>query len=247
MNIIHFMKFCFLLVFLLASTWTTAQSTDSTTVETTQDTISPIDTASDNTVTASVDTTINNNKIKSKKVKKPIMGGLFIEPEGLYPSPKRAMQLSLILPGAGQIYNKKNAFVWAPFWMLGTAAGVTGIVYFRNQYKFYRDEYRLAQWNLPYTLQDRATAAQVQSERDNFRKYSEQAIFGTIGFYLLNGIHAFSQAHLLNFDINDDLSLQIAPTILNNLSTPSPTLGVSCSFSPKVTVQPQPIDWLNTF
>ena len=247
MNIIHFMKFCFLIVFLLVSNWTTAQSTDSIVVETTQDTLSPIDTVSNNTVAASVDTTINDNKSKPKKVKKPVMGGLFIEPEGLYPSPKRAMQLSLILPGAGQIYNKKNAFVWAPFWMLGTAAGVTGIVYFRNQYTYYRDQYRLAQWGLPYELEDRATAAQVQSARDNFRKYSEQAIFGTIGFYLLNSIHAFSQAHLLNFDIDDDLSLQFTPTLLNNISTQSPTFGLSCSFSPKVTSQQQPIDWINTF
>lgn len=240
------MRFWLLIIcFLPFTNWVIAQSTDSTVVETTQDSIPPIDTVSNKTITTSVDTVNNDKKkVKPEKVKKPIMGGLFIEPEGLYPSPKRAMQLSLILPGAGQIYNKKNAFVWAPFWMLGTAAGVTGIVYFRNQYTFYRDEYRLAQWNLPYSLEDRATAAQVQSARDNFRKYSEQAIFGTIGFYLLNSIHAFSQAHLLNFDIDDDLSLQLQPTIFNHSKSTSTSLGLgfTVSYQPKANVQP--VDWM---
>jgi len=196
--------------------------------------------------TIPADTTQPKEEVTTKKERKPLMGGLFEEPEGLYPSPKKALQLSLMFPGAGQIYNKKNAGIWAPFWIISTGAGVYGIINFRGQYISYRDAYRLAVQQLPHEYSDvpGVTDAALRTARDQSRQYAEQFIFGTIGVYLLNGLQAFTAAHLLNFDIDDDLSMQLKPSIQSIEYGQTPAIGVGMSFSNQITSQ-QPIDWLN--
>ena len=189
------------------------------------------------------DTVETPEKVKEKRK---LMGGLFEEPEGLYPSPKKALQLSLIFPGAGQIYNKKNAAIWTPFWVATTGAGVFGIIYFRGQYVYYRDIYRKEVLDIDHELSDNpaATASAIQDARDGNRKLAEQALFGTIGIYLLNGLQAFTAAHLLNFDIDDDLSMQLKPSIESIEYGQTPAFGIGMSFSNQQNVE-KPIDWLN--
>lgn len=172
-------------------------------------------------------------KTEKKKERKPVMGGLFQEPKGMNPSPKKAFLLSLALPGAGQIYNKKNALIWAPFWMGVAGTGIYGIVYYRGQYIEYRDIYRDEVAGIPHILTgvQGATPAAIKNYRDLMRQRSEQAIFGTIGIYLLNGVQAFTAAHLLNFDIDDDLSLRLEPSIQQLPMSTAPTLGMGLTFS----------------
>jgi hypothetical protein len=181
----------------------------------------------------------------AKKEKQPLMGGLFEEPDGLYPSPKKALQLSLMFPGAGQIYNKKNAAIWAPFWIATTGTGVVGIVYFRGKYTDYRDAYRLAIVGEEHQFSNNpnATPAALKIVRDKNRQYAEQAIFGTIGIYLLNGLQAFTAAHLLNFDMDDDLSMQLKPSIQSIEHGQTPAIGLGMSFSTQNTIQ-KPVNWL---
>lgn len=199
-----------------------------------------------NDTTIQADTTKPIEERKPKKERKPLMGGLFQEPDGLYPSPKRALQLSLLFPGAGQIYNKKNAAIWTPFWIATTGAGVVGIVHFRGQYVRYRDVYRKEVLDMEHEFSDNpaATPAAIKTARDLNRKYAEQFIFGTIGVHLLNGLQAFTAAHLLNFDIDDDLSMQLKPSIQSIEYGQTPAIGVGMSFSNPITSQ-EPIDWLN--
>lgn len=199
------------------------------------------------TITTPADTTNPKETVTPKKEKKPLMGGLFEEPEGLHPSPKKALQLSLMFPGAGQLYNKKNAAIWTPFWVATTGTGVVGIIYFRGQYIRYRDVYRdeIAGIAHEFTGVPGATPSAIKTERDKNRQYAEQAIFGTIGIYLLNGLQAFTAAHLLNFDIDDDLSMQLKPSIQSIEYGQTPAIGVGISFSSPSNEQ-QPIDWLNS-
>ncbi len=191
------------------------------------------------------DTTQPIEEVEVKKERK-LMGGLFEEPEGLYPSPKKALQLSLIFPGLGQIYNKKNAAIWAPFWMATTGGGVVGIVYFRGQYVYYRDIYRKEVLGIEHELSDNpaATPSAIKDARDANRQRAEQFIFGTIGVHLLNSLQAFTGAHLLNFDIDDDLSMQLKPSMESTEYGQNPVFGVGMSFSNQQNPE-KPIDWLN--
>ena len=168
---------------------------------------------------------------------------LFEEPPGLNPSPRKAMLLSLAFPGAGQVYNKKQWYIRAPIATGLVGGGVYFYIASRQQYLTYRNELRKMVAGEPSIFDDnpRATQSLVRDVRDQNRKLMEQALFGTIGVYLLNGIEAFSTAHLLNFDVSEDLSFQFEPSV-ENAGTGS-AVGFGVTIQPKFN-QPQPVDWL---
>lgn len=181
----------------------------------------------------------------SAAVKKENKGflSLFEEPPGMKPSPKRAFLLSMILPGAGQVYNKKQWYIRAP-----VAAGLVGggVYYYfgyRSDYLGFRDAYRNRVAGLPTEYDDNpnATDGVLKELREANRKAMEQALFGTIIIYLLNGIEAFSTAHLINFDVSDDLSLRLEPTFEMSNSQASMGLGLTLQPSYKKEI---PKKWL---
>lgn len=175
---------------------------------------------SENTFSPPSDTT---KKISTKKVKEktPFMGGLFEEPPGLNPSPKKALVYSLIFPGAGQVYNKQ--YLKAP--IAAGAVAASGYWYYtkRQNYLCLRNAYRArldgtvaeCEATYPDPSISNATNQQLIDARDKTRKQMEQALFITIGVHLLNGLEAFTAAHLKNFDISDDLSFEVNPYITN--------------------------------
>jgi len=134
--------------------------------------------------------------------------------------PKVAARRSAIIPGWGQIYNKK-------YWKLPIvygALGVTGYI-FVNNIKIYK-EYKFA-----YSARVKAAASppdstdyhqldniykvlspnSIRSARDEFRRYVDYSALIFIVFWGLNVVDAAVDAHLKNFDVSPDLSLQIRP------------------------------------
>jgi Family of unknown function (DUF5683) len=132
-----------------------------------------------------------------------------------YPSPKRAAVLSAIVPGLGQVYNKK-------YWKLPLVYGTMGtMVYFisvnRSEYKAFAQDYRDRLDEDPGTI-DRWTSQginlsteSIRSIRDDYRKRTEMSYIGLVFSYLLTGVDAYVDAHLLRFDVSDDLSMQLQP------------------------------------
>ena len=131
-----------------------------------------------------------------------------------YPNPRTAAFLSLALPGAGQIYNRK-------YWKLPLVYGGLGaLTYFEiqnvRQYRELRDNYK---WVVdddintnpteePYTLLD---ATSLKRYRDEWRRYMElTSLFLGLG-YVLTATEAFVDAHLTRFDVSDDLSMRLLP------------------------------------
>lgn len=133
-----------------------------------------------------------------------------------YPKPGRAALLSLILPGAGQAYNKR-------WWKLPIVYGALGGVLYVEidnirQYRALRDNYRLLVDGDPNTNPteapyDRIDATTMKSYRDQWRRYVEQTslVLGLV--YLLQVTDAFVDAHLRNFDVSDDLTLRFQPKL----------------------------------
>jgi hypothetical protein len=165
------------------------------------------------------------------------------------PSPKRAMWLAIIMPGAGQIYNRK-------FWKLPIVyGGFVGSLYalrWNNMmYKDYSQGYLdLADDNpetqsynqflhLGQTITDenRPTYENLFKRRkDYYRRYRDLSLFVLIGVYALSVIDAYVDASLSEFDISDDLSLRVAPAVINNGNTPSKSwhsaaFGLQCSLN----------------
>lgn len=146
--------------------------------------------------------------------------------------PSKAAFYSAILPGAGQFYNKK-------YWKIPIVWGAIGTgVYFyiRNDKQFdrYRDAYkrRLAGFTddefsdadgNPLISNDGLIRAQQQ-----FRRNKEVSLLVTIGLYALNIIDANVDAHLLQFNVDENLSL--SPHYQYNQLENSSDLGLTLNF-----------------
>ena len=164
------------------------------------------------------------------------------------PSPKKALWLALVIPGGGQIYNRK-------YWKLPIVyGGIIGCLYAmnwnNNMYKDYSQAY------LDLTDKDPGTQSYnmflhlgtqiddsnkdrykdiFKKRKDKFRRWRDLSFFVLLGVYALSVIDAYVDAELSNFDISKDLSLKVEPTILNNRSSSNPldgsSLGLQCSLN----------------
>ncbi len=146
-------------------------------------------------------------------------------------SPKVATIMSAALPGLGQFYNKKYwkiPIVYAAFIgdYIAYASNQKGYAKFKQAY-IYRtdddpntiDEYE--------NIYDETT---LKSQRDDFRKYRDLNWIIAFGIYVLNMVDANVDAHLFYFNVSDDLSMQIKPSmgITNNLTWTG--LGIAFKF-----------------
>ena len=146
--------------------------------------------------------------------------------------PSKAAFYSAVLPGLGQAYNKKYwkvPIVWAA---IGT--GIYFYVSNDQQFDRYRDAYkrRLAgftddefygQGQTPLISNDGLIRAQQQ-----FRRNKEVALLVTIGLYALNIIDANVDAHLLQFNVDENLSFR--PHYQYNPMEHSSDLGLTFNF-----------------
>jgi hypothetical protein len=131
-------------------------------------------------------------------------------------TPKKAAFYSAVFPGGGQIYNRQY---WKAPLALG-AVGAAGYFLYDNttQYRRFRDAYRLRVDGDPTTIDEfantpNATAANLVEIRDQYRKWMEQSYIAVGVVYGLQVLEAYTAAHLKNFDIDDDLSINWQPTM----------------------------------
>lgn len=186
------------------------------------------------------ETLLAKNKTKNKKAKK--------DWSTWRPEAKRAMWLAIVIPGAGQIYNRKY---WKIPIVYGGFLGCLYAIRWNNQmYKDYSQAYMDIMDNDPNTqsynqflhLGNTITDDNKQryqdlfkKRKDYYRKYRDLSVFCLIGVYALSVIDAYVDASLSEFDISKDLSLKVGPTVINNKSSVNPvkssTLGVHCSLN----------------
>jgi len=129
-------------------------------------------------------------------------------------NPKLAIGLSAVLPGAGQIYNKK----WwkVPIIYAGLAASTYFIYDFGTQTRTFQLEYRNRMQGKTELLNpDFASYSDdnILSLKQYYQRNMEFAIAATTIIYVLNIIDAAVDAHLFYFDISEDLSLQMSPYV----------------------------------
>jgi hypothetical protein len=150
---------------------------------------------------------VRDSTVKTKPEKKP---------RGISPnhSPKKALILSFAIPGAGQIYNRK-------YWKLPIVyAGLGGLGYLAvsngSKYSCYRKSYLAMVDDNPFTVNTcdpNKSEADMKVLRDNYQRFYEFSMVGMFAFYVLTAADAFVDAHLMNFDVSDDLSMRIKPSI----------------------------------
>ena len=165
------------------------------------------------------------------------------------PDPKRALWLALVIPGGGQIYNRK-------YWKLPLVyGGFIGCLYAMNwnntMYKDYSQAFLDISDNDPSTQSYNqflhlgskiTTDSDIQrykdlfkKRKDRYRRWRDLSFFVLVGVYALSVIDAYVDAELSVFDISKDLSLKVEPTIMNNHRSNNPldssSVGLQCSLN----------------
>lgn len=164
------------------------------------------------------------------------------------PNPKKALWLAIVIPGAGQIYNRK-------YWKLPIVyGGFVGCAYAMRwnnmMYKDYSQAYIDLTDDDPNTksyerfqqFSNRITDANIQryqelfkNRKNRFRRWRDLSFFVMCGVYAISIIDAYVDASLSEFDISDDLTMRVAPTIINNKNVAehnplkSTAIGLQCS------------------
>ena len=167
------------------------------------------------------------------------------------PDPMRAVWLGAIIPGAGQIYNRS-------YWKLPIVYGgfmgcVYAITWTNNQYTAYKEAYRDIYYDIQngsvsnspdksynailpegYSIQTMGGTQTYQSRLKDWQNSSlrnrDMAILVTVAVYALSLIDAYVDAQLFDFDISNDLSLNVSPQLyydLQNQRTAEVKLAIS--------------------
>lgn len=156
-------------------------------------------------------------------------------------SPRQATIRSLIIPGWGQVYNKK-------YWKVPIVYGAIGFPAYLFTYN--RKWYNKTKYALSIIANNRYTGTEAadsiarvdpqlrifveQKElgslvnyRNEFRRDMDYAILFTILMWGLNIVDATVDGHLRGFDVSDELTLKVRPTIIPNTMTPGVSVVVS--------------------
>jgi hypothetical protein len=151
-------------------------------------------------------------------------------------SPKKATLLSLAIPGAGQIYNQHNWWWKVPIIYGGGAALVYGAVYYQRNYEAFRDAYQHTQQYPGEPLDDPRFVkypddATLRTIRDSYKQARDQCVIGLGVLYALQVVDACVEAHFFDFNVNDNLSLNVQPQL--GLTGPYYYAGVQLTFKLK--------------
>ncbi len=127
-------------------------------------------------------------------------------------NPGRAALYSAIIPGGGQVYNKKWIKVPIVLGLEGTAIGF--IVFFNDFHKTLDLGFKgLVRGEIDqfggYTP---ANVAGLKQRRDTIKQYRDYSIIALAVAHVLNIADAFVDRHLMEFDVDEDISFHLGPT-----------------------------------
>lgn len=160
------------------------------------------------------------------------------------PDPAKVIWLGAIVPGYGQIANRK-------YWKLPIVyAGYLGFAYAiswnNSRYNSYRNAYRdiidtdpstnsfLKILPKGYTIETypggiSSYRDDLNSAQEAFHRYRDMSILLSVGYYALVLLEAYVDAHLYDFDISPDLVLNVVPSRIQLEHNSRSAYGLQCS------------------
>lgn len=143
-------------------------------------------------------------------------------------SPHKATMYSALVPGLGQVYNKK-------YWKLPVIYGATGIIIYA--FNFNNDQYN--KYKNAYTDMDAGKITDFEGitdktilirAKDGYKRDRNLNVILLGAVYLLNVVDATVDAHLFDYEMTDDLSLNVQPTLKKSIDFQN-TYGLSIRLS----------------
>ncbi len=143
-------------------------------------------------------------------------------------APAKAAFYSAILPGLGQAYNKKYWKIPIVYGAIGT--GVAIYVWNDNKYDLVRDAYKRRLLGVTDgSIYDKYTPETLINAQRGYQRARDIGLLVTIGMYVLNIIDANVDAHLKQFNVNDNLSVR--PEIIpNDFTSNQQNVGLTLNY-----------------
>ena len=155
------------------------------------------------------------------------------------PDPSRAVWMSALFPGLGQVYNRR-------YWKLPIVVGAyLGLGYATSWNNSMLDDYSRAYRDImdndpttksymdffpPTVTEDSLDktwlTSLLQSRKNFYRRNRDLCIISMVGVYLLAMVDAYVDASLSHFDVSPDLSMDIAPAIIPEGRGQRPAFGL---------------------
>lgn len=140
--------------------------------------------------------------------------------------PTKAAFASAILPGLGQAYNKK-------YWKIPIVYGAlaTSMYFYLDNNKKYhsvRDAYKRRLAGFTDDQYDYLDDARLIQAQRFYQRNRDLSLLVTIGFYVLNIVDANVDAHLMQFNVNDNLSF--APDVYQTDFNAKPNIGLTFNY-----------------
>ena len=141
-----------------------------------------------------------------------------------HPDPGKATVYSILFPGMGQIYNGE-------YWKIPIYWGaIAGGVYFysdnKRNYERYKWIYDQASSTDPDVEKPPVSAENALYYRDMFRRYRDYSILATALFYVIQVVDANVFAYMQDFEIDDDITLRVEPTVITPDYAQAPGMGL---------------------
>lgn len=160
------------------------------------------------------------------------------------PDPTRAVWMSALFPGLGQVYNRR-------YWKLPIiVGGYLGLGYATSWNNTMLKDYTRAYSDLidndsstksymdffpPNTKEEDLDKTwltnTVRSQRNYFRRNRDLCVICMVGVYLLAMVDAYVDASLAHFDISPDLSMDVVPALIQDSRGQRPAVGMQWAFN----------------
>lgn len=156
------------------------------------------------------------------------------------PDPTRAVWMSALFPGLGQVYNRRY---WKLPIVIGAYLGLGYATSWNNgMLSDYTKAYRDIMDSDPSTnsymnffppttsessLDKTWLTKLLQSRKNFYRRNRDLCIICMVGMYLVAMVDAYVDASLSHFDISPDLSMDVAPAVFIDGRRTLPSLGLA--------------------
>lgn len=153
-----------------------------------------------------------------------MLDGVACLPDSRTPDPGKAAVFSALLPGLGQAY--VGDWWHIPIWYGGLGVCAYTLHLNQMQYNRYKYIYMLAS-DKDSGYSGHINVTQATTYKDLYHRYRDYSVVATILVYALNIIDANVFAYMKDFNVSDDLSLNVEPALIENLDNyylPSPSV-----------------------
>ncbi|WP_298480457.1 DUF5683 domain-containing protein [uncultured Maribacter sp.] len=153
-------------------------------------------------------------------------------------APSKAAFYSAVLPGLGQIYNKRY---WkAPIVWIALGSGIYGYTFYNDRYDGLRTAFKRRQAGFTDDLYYNPTGAGsnthldinvLERQQERTQESRDLVLVYTIAAYILNIVDANVDAHLQQFNVDDDLSIDFKPFFDLDPITSNPNYGMGLTIN----------------